>query len=726
VAAGTEQLTETGIAVGTPTYMSPEQAAGSKDVDGRSDLYSLGCVLYEMLSGEPPYTGPTPQAILAKKLSAPLPRISVVREAVPPGLEAALIKALARTPADRWRTAHELLTHLESLATPSGGTTPTLTRPTTGLGGLPRWARWVAGVGAVAVVAFGASQLFGPKPLNITASDMTQVTSEPGVEFQPAISPDGKEVAYVAGANGRMRLFVQSTANLAGGAAVLLADTTLGSVRWPQWSSDGDLVRFLVCRVNGCVLNETGRLGGAVRPATIPARAAGNWLVWSPDGTRVAFEVANDTIYAASPTGTGLRRVAIHPAGSPEIHSLAWSPDRHWIAYVNGNMAWIWSGNVAGSSIWIVDAGGGEPLRVTTDEYLNVSPAWLDASHLLFVSNRDGPRAVYVVAVGANGSRGEPRAVSGVADPHSISYSVSTHKLAYAKFTLSQNIWSYPLGRSTPVSIKDGQPITSGSQVIELSDVSPDGRWLAFDSNRRGNMDLYKVPLGGSDVVPLTAQPGDEWDPQWSPDGREIAFYAAAPGSPGSTQIMVMPADGGSPSPLTNDPGRNGLPSWSPSGLAMAFSSYRTGSFRPWILRRDSVGAAWHEAVPLTDFGCHDPVWTPDGSGVLCQVGNDLVLVSPQGQVLWRRDLSATSGLMMGLVRPRYARDGRTIYVTAAHREGRRGVWAIPVAGGTPRLVVAFDDPALSALGTFSIGPDHLYLTVSQYESDIWVANLHW
>ncbi|MGE5745620.1 MAG: protein kinase domain-containing protein [Gemmatimonadota bacterium] len=115
VAAGREQLTEAGQAVGTPAYMSPEQASGRQDLDGRSDLYSLGCVLYEMLAGETPYTGPTPQSILAKKLSEPLPRVSVVRDTVPAEVEATLTKVLARTPADRFHTAADFV---EALAKP--------------------------------------------------------------------------------------------------------------------------------------------------------------------------------------------------------------------------------------------------------------------------------------------------------------------------------------------------------------------------------------------------------------------------------------------------------------------------------------------------------------------------------------------------------------------------------------------------------------------------------
>jgi len=106
-AAGASKLTETGMVVGTPAYMSPEQGAGDQLLDGRSDLYSLGCVLYELLSGEAPYAGPTPMAIIAKKLNEPIPRVSVVRETVPPAVEEALTRALAKSPADRFATAAE-------------------------------------------------------------------------------------------------------------------------------------------------------------------------------------------------------------------------------------------------------------------------------------------------------------------------------------------------------------------------------------------------------------------------------------------------------------------------------------------------------------------------------------------------------------------------------------------------------------------------------------------
>ncbi len=112
-----DRLTETGITLGTPQYMSPEQAAGERSIDARSDIYSLGCVLYETLAGEPPFTGPNQQAILAKRLTGPAPHLGAVRE-LPPAVDRAVARALARTPGDRFATAADFAAELETAAQP--------------------------------------------------------------------------------------------------------------------------------------------------------------------------------------------------------------------------------------------------------------------------------------------------------------------------------------------------------------------------------------------------------------------------------------------------------------------------------------------------------------------------------------------------------------------------------------------------------------------------------
>ena len=113
VSAG-KSITHTGLAVGTPAYMSPEQASGEMSIDGRSDLYSLGCVLYEMLVGEPPFTGPNAQAIIAKRFVSPVPSVKITRD-VPDVVEAALSRALARSPADRYRTGADFADALRGI-----------------------------------------------------------------------------------------------------------------------------------------------------------------------------------------------------------------------------------------------------------------------------------------------------------------------------------------------------------------------------------------------------------------------------------------------------------------------------------------------------------------------------------------------------------------------------------------------------------------------------------
>ncbi len=161
--AGGEKLTETGMAVGTPYYMSPEQAMGS-DIDGRADQYSLGCVLYELLAGQPPFTGPTPMAILARHSLERVPSLTIVRHSIPEAVEAIVLRALEKVPADRFASIGALAAALReadmSRQAARTGARPVSTRAVPALAApRPAWRRalpWVAGGAALALVAVGA------------------------------------------------------------------------------------------------------------------------------------------------------------------------------------------------------------------------------------------------------------------------------------------------------------------------------------------------------------------------------------------------------------------------------------------------------------------------------------------------------------------------------------------------------------------------------------------
>jgi serine/threonine-protein kinase len=726
-ATGREQLTTAGVALGTPAYMAPEQASADPHLDHRVDIYAVGAVVYELLTGRPVFMGTTPQMILSAHVTEVPQPVTKHRDTVPIALESLVMRCLEKKPADRWQSAEELLPRLETLATPSGGMTPTETRPVEFRAGRPRWLVPVAVTAVVLVVAaLVLFPLLGRSPLTITASNIVQVTSDPGLEFQPAISPDGEEVAYIAGTIANPQLVVRSAVDVGGGGETMPA-TDAGAGHWlPAWTADGASIRYAACAVGGpCSVHEVGSRGGAARIVSLP-RMPGRYA-WSRDGTRVAFAVS-DSIFAYSMDDPEPQLLGVHVVDPWLPHSLAWSPDGRLIAYVNGNPQWRIGVNVSAASIWILGANGGEPVRVTDDTTMNVSPQWLpDSRHLLFVSNRDGPRGIYVVEVGPDGPRGPSRSLLASSDPHSISVSADGRRLAYSKFTAAQNIWSVPIPRSGAVSIREAVPVTTGSQIIEDHGLSPDGEWIVYDGTRRGNADLYRLPLAGGDPRLIVDLPDDVFYPDWSPDGTEIAFGGNAVG--GTGHVWVVSAEGGVPAQLTDFQGTfSQTPDWSPDGLRIAFMTQgpdATGAFETWLLARDRIGGTWSEPVQLTDFGCSWPAWAPDGGSLVCDAGADaFARVSGDGTVLLRYNFS-TAGLVAQMV-PEFSRDGSRIYFLAAGEDGSQGVWWVPAEGGDPSQAVAFDDPTLTLLPALSVGRETFYLTIAEWESDIWAMDLEW
>ncbi len=201
-ATGKNKLTTAGVALGTPAYMAPEQAVADPHVDHRADIYALGVVGYEMIVGSPPFTGGSPQQVLAAQVTE-LPRpVTARRPAVPPLLATAIMRCLEKKPADRWQSADDLLHHIEAAQTTTGGSTPTDTRPLAAASwrARRRWPLIAASAAVIAALAalgawlaFSSSLAAGPA---VTLLGRTQLTFTGRIQ-SPAISPDGKQLAFV-------------------------------------------------------------------------------------------------------------------------------------------------------------------------------------------------------------------------------------------------------------------------------------------------------------------------------------------------------------------------------------------------------------------------------------------------------------------------------------------------------------------------------------------------
>jgi len=723
-ASAGSRVTTAGVALGTPAYMAPEQAAADPHIDHRADLYAVGVLGYELVTGGPPFVGKTASEVLAAQVTRRPEPLQARRPACPAALAHIVMKCLEKRPADRWQSADELLAQLEPLATPSGGTTPTATRPlAAAVIGTPA-RRYVAAAVVLTAVVVGALLLARARPPAFALGRRVQVTLDPGLEIDPALSPDDKLLAYTAGSPGRMRLYVRQ---LEGGTPVPVVRGAGGFQRLPHWAPDGARLLFLSDRG----IEIAAALGGAPR-LLVPLAAAAPGPI-SPDGRSFLYG-SGDSLYARSLDGGPARLIV---AGG-ELHSFAWSPDGRWIAYVSGNKAFIADatlGNLAPSSIWVVRATGGTPHRVTDDRNLNMSPVWVPQRRaLLYVSNRDGGRDVYAVTVTTSGGSASPpvRLTTGL-NVHGISVGASGGLLAYSAFTETSNVWSLPIPGRAPLSVAQARPVTTGNQTIEGFDVSPDGRWLAFDSNRNGVQQVFRVSLAGGEPAQLTNDSTDVFFPAYSPDGREIAFHGFRAGR---RQVFVIGAAGGPATQVSRVAGDERAVAWDPGGRRLATQRDFDGPDpRLDIVTRD-LESGWSapRSLRLTVLGGGRPLrceprsqlaWSPDGRWIAMSCvarGPGLILVPPDSGPT--RVLVPDSGGRTSLV-PQWSPDSRTVYNLFADSLGMVGVSAVPVAGGTARVLVRFDDPSRPwhRYG-FRARGGRFYFTVGDLESDIWVAEL--
>ena len=356
--AGGSRLTETGLSLGTPQYMSPEQASGGPTIDARSDIYSLGAVLYEMLAGEPPVTGPNAQAMIAKLMTERPVRLAVVRSSVPSAIDAAVARALEKVPVDRFATAAEFARALAgSSAVPSAPRRPRLQ------------VLAMTGV-ALAVIALGAagwrSLRAKPAVTSVFAPQLEQLTTD-GNAGSPALSPDGTRLAYVATeCDERQRCSDKLIVSDIGGAGSMTA-LEGGSLTSPAWAANG---RFLV----------VARITGGRRRATFTVPAVGGVARPLP-GASFSVIGASDTILtgprtiAPSDTAVWFRLVTVGDAVVRDSVRVR-QPERTVAAYAaptGGRIALV-GYRLRGMSLRLIDRSGRvtDSLPVSTRTYRSI------------------------------------------------------------------------------------------------------------------------------------------------------------------------------------------------------------------------------------------------------------------------------------------------------------------------------------------------------------------
>jgi serine/threonine-protein kinase len=722
-AGGSSRLTETGMSLGTPSYMSPEQAMGEREITPRSDVYSLGAVTYEMLLGEPPFTGPTAQAVLARLLSEDARPPSSVRRTVPPEVDRAVLAALQQLPADRFRTAAEFAKALQEGATDERRSVAPAARRTTPAAksrraSPPLWSLAVAA--ALIPVAFWLGARTSSSSTGPVLGAITPITWDAGLEVMPAISPDGRNVAYAAGPSpAALRIYVRP---IAGGRPVAVTDEFTTGQSAPRWSPDGSRILFLTR--NGAF--SAPAFGGQARPE-IPARRGSpvSSAAWNPKGDLIAW-TAGDTLFLRSTDGRS------RPLAEFQEPALCdWSPDGTRIACSSGNReyaraSWLF-GNLSPSSIAVVRVSDGSVSMVTDAAGKNQSPEWASNDELYFVSSRHGLRDVYRLKVSPSGKADGPVSrLSAGLGAHTFSLAPDGSRLAFATFSATANLWRLPIPQRPPVSAYDATQVTFGNQLIEIMALSRDGQWLYFDSNLAGNGDIYRIPAGGGTPERLTSDPADDFGPSPSPDGTEFAFHSWRSGN---RDIFVQPLDGRPVQQVTETSRQEVVPQFTPDASALTyfeFNSDSAGGGNSWISRRKSDGT-WEAPDTLQVDGVW-PALSPDGRTLAYGVGfaSPRIYLRPidSSRPTLLYDAAATGGpLAERLV---WSEDGNTIYFKSHAANGEASIWEIAATGGPPRLLVDFNDLSRSSARlNFEVGSGYIYYAIEEQRSDVSVLEIN-
>ncbi len=733
--AATMQVVKTdpGKVMGTANYMSPEQARGLA-VDARTDIWSLGVMLYELAAGRVPFSGQTASDVLVAILSnepVPLQRYS---PDIPVELQRIVRKALRKDPEERYQLVKELALDLKSLKReldfnaeleisrqPSAPGLPTsgIVATRSGVKNAPSASRTVEIepkststaeylvseikshpgiiallVGGFTVLALAIGLVVAYRWLTTPAST-TSTTSLPrnmkvarltstGTADTAAISPDGKYVVHAATENGQQSLRVRQVTTNSDVQIVPPADVRYEGL---TFSRDGDFIYYVAAEKNSSTSNlyQIPGLGGNARRLIANVGSA---VTFSPDGRQLAFirnlpDTGEDVLMISDAQGNGERKLAVRKLPN-FFSSVAWSPDGKTIACGAGSFVPNYNTYIVEVS---VESGGEKQIGAQT---------WMFMSQMVWTA--DG-RALILGASEQEAGSFEAQQLWSVSYPDGlarritndlnnysgVSLTADSNRLVTVQSETSSSIWLTPSGDANQAT-----RTSSGAGRIDGRDGvawTPEGK-IVYTSNASGNLDLWIMNADGSQQRQLTENSRINNHPAVAPNGRYLVFTSDRAGTP---NIWRMDLDGSNARQLTSGSGEDN-PQCSTDGEWVVYTL--PGAGKPTLWRVSIDGGASQQ---LTAKYTAAAVFSPDGKSLACLYREEqpnsplkLALFSVAGGEptrVFEAPISAEE--VSRTPPPRWTADSRALgyVVTSA---GVSNIWLQPINGDTPRQLTTF------------------------------------
>src|SRR5262245_45162151 len=606
---------EDGLIVGTPSYMSPEQARGQA-VTKQTDIWAFGCVLYELLTGKHAFHEKTSTDTIVAVLERE-PDWTQLPASVSPRLRDLLRLCLEKNIRNRRSTAADVRIDIE-LALKEPTAEPALSAPAKSR---RAWLPWAVAVLAAVYVAWMVLRPVAVIDNPLANARFTRLTDSPGTEEGAAVSPDGRFVVFLADRDGPPDVFLTQVGtgqfmNLTQGNGPLLGRT----VRVVGFSADGSEVWFV--KEPGGPIRIMPLMGGKPRVFLGPRSMN---VAWAPDGSRMVYHTSDpgDPMFVADGSGDNARQIFV---GSADRHNHfpAWSPDGRWIYFASGNPI------VNEMDLWRISSGGGMPERLTHQNSPVAYPTPISNTTVLYVA-RDSTGAgpwLWAMDVERNATR---RISLGVEKYSSIAASADGRRLAATVGNPTATLWSVPiLDRLAGESDVKPYPLPSvralmprfgadalfyvssqgaggeglwrhqNGEVIEICRgataalleppaVSADGRRVAFVLRQNGSLRLHVETGEGTESQDLASTLAIRGAPCWSPDGKWIVIG----GNDGKGEgLFKIPVDGGEAVRVATGPAAN--PVWSPDGTIIVYAGANAVGHTPLLaVRPDGARIEW-------------------------------------------------------------------------------------------------------------------------------------